>query len=218
MCKRVWLLTTCWAVQAAALTGRTRATSFPALNTGHPSSSRWLPRAHAALDVGSVPPSLPARAPRCRATTRCRTHMGGGQPSGGQPGGRVGCCAKAAIYLEGLSSLPTAPLEHDSAIEAFREALRPANDGSTPPDALGFAREYMDYSARPFRVGAVSAAAGERVAASTVLALGRLLHLTRLEAERLHAGLGEDRDALEAFAEVGWEGVDFPMGLPLQWK
>ncbi|KAG8461512.1 hypothetical protein KFE25_001116 [Diacronema lutheri] len=139
--------------------------------------------------------------------------------AGGQPGGRVGCCFKSASYLDSIVAAPAAPAEREGAVARFRESLTTR----TLADALTFASEHAQYTPRPFRVGDVLAAAGERPTAAIVLSLGKLIRLSRAEAEQLHAAAGgcaqaEDRAALDMFALTGWEGVHFPEGLALEWR
>lgn len=138
---------------------------------------------------------------------------------GGQPGGRVGCCFKSASYLDNLGSVPVPPADREEAAGRFREA-----PGATSlAEVLAFCEEHTQYSPRIFRVGDVVSAAGERAAASRMLSLGKLLRMSRAEAEVMHAAAVEgaqpaDREALDEFALTGWEGVHFPEGICLEWR
>lgn len=139
--------------------------------------------------------------------------------TGGQPGGRIGCCYKSSSYLESMSSVPVTPADREDAIALFRASI----GERTLADTLAFADEHTTYVSRPFRVGDIVAGAGERAAAATVLSLGKLLRLTRAEAQAMHAGASEcaqaeDREIFDMFAFTGWEGVHFPEGLSLQWR
>jgi hypothetical protein len=119
--------------------------------------------------------------------------------------------------------VPQAPADLAGAIADFRARL-PA---CTLADTLQFAREQATYTPRPLRVGDVFAAAGECETAAVALALCKLLHLTRAETEDVVLRKAQpaydtvppdDREMFRAFALTGWEGCEFPDGLPLAWR
>jgi hypothetical protein len=130
------------------------------------------------------------------------------------------CCYKSANYLDNLVAAPRPPVDREAALADLRGALRAGT--CSVAALLEFAAEHATYAPRPLRVGDVQADAGEREAAATALAILKLAHATRAEAEgALAHGAAcvavADREVYESFAMTGWEGVEYPSGLPLTW-
>mmetsp|Transcript_6106 Transcript_6106/g.23745 ORF Transcript_6106/g.23745 Transcript_6106/m.23745 type:complete len:208 (-) Transcript_6106:48-671(-) len=139
----------------------------------------------------------------------------------GQPGGRTGCCWKAATYLEKME-LRKQPPAAAAAVSGLVENL----GTSTLKENLAIIDECCDSTPKPFSIGELENSAEQNQASARLLSLALLLDLNKEDTLELWGDVwrevrgteGTNHGNIRAFEKLGFDGVSFPEGLAISWK